>query len=68
VKRGDEWGEFDRNGQWLGVGELRCADPTFCRWVTGEYLYNERLLASGTELFLTTRLGTERAQAARKAK
>jgi hypothetical protein len=55
VKRGEQWGEFDRNGNWLD-GTLRCADPTFCRWVTGEHIYNAQLIAAKSELFAPTRL------------
>jgi len=56
VKRGDQWGEFDRDGLWL-AGSIRYADPTFCRWVSGEHLYNARLIAAKSELFSLTRLG-----------
>jgi hypothetical protein len=33
VERGGAWGRFTQNGDWL-EGEIRYADPTFCRWVT----------------------------------
>jgi hypothetical protein len=55
VKRGEQWGEFDRDGTWLG-GAVRYADPIFCRWVTGEYLYNARLDEADSQLFARTRL------------
>jgi hypothetical protein len=58
VKRGNLWGEFDRNGNHL-EGDIRYADPTFCRWVTGEHIYNERLLAAKTDVWPLTRLVTE---------
>jgi hypothetical protein len=58
VKRGNLWGEFDRNGNHL-EGDIRYADPTFCRWVTGEHIYNERLLAAKTDVWPLTRLITE---------
>ena len=38
-----EWGEFTRNGVWIG-GPLRHADPIYCRWVTGEIILRENLL------------------------
>jgi hypothetical protein len=57
VKRGDQWGEFDRNGNWL-AGQIRFADPTFCRWVSGEHIYNARLVAAKSELFAVTSLAT----------
>jgi hypothetical protein len=56
VKSGDRWGEFDRDGNWL-AGAIRFADPTFCRWVTGEHIYNARLIAAKSELFSLTSLG-----------
>lgn len=56
VKSGDRWGEFDRDGNWL-EGTLRFADPTFCRWVSGEHIYNARLIAAKSELFSLTSLG-----------
>jgi hypothetical protein len=59
VKRGDQWGEFDRNGGWL-EGEIRSADPTFCRWVTSEFIYNARLRDAKSETFAPTRLGQQR--------
>ena len=58
VKRGTQWGEFDRNGNWL-AGELRIADPLFCRWVSGEHIYNARLIETKAELFALTRLGAD---------
>lgn len=58
MKRGNQWGEFDRDGNWL-AGELRFADPTFCRWVTGEHIYNAQLKATKCETFLPTRLGMQ---------
>ena len=61
VKRGAQWGEFDRNGSWL-AGELRYADPTFCRWVSGEHIYNARLIETKAELFSLTRLGASNAR------
>lgn len=36
------WGEFTRDGVWL-EGPLRHADPIFCRWVTGEHIFNQRI-------------------------
>jgi hypothetical protein len=60
VKRGDRWGEFDRDGNWL-EGEIKFADPTFCRWVTGEYIYNARLQAAKSEIFAPTRLAQKQA-------
>jgi len=58
VKRGNQWGEFDRDGNWL-AGEVRFADPTFCRWVTGEHIYNAHLAATKCETFLPTRLARQ---------
>jgi hypothetical protein len=60
VKRGDLWGEFDRDGNWL-AGEIRFADPTFCRWVTGEHIYNAQLKATKCETFVPTRLAMQEA-------
>jgi len=56
VTRGDQWGEFNRDGHWL-EGEIRFADPTFCHWVTGEHRYNARLLAAKQKVWPLTRLG-----------
>jgi hypothetical protein len=56
VKSGDRWGEFDRDGNWLD-GTIRFADPTFCRWVSGEHIYNARLIAAKSKLFSLTSLG-----------
>ena len=61
VTRGDQWGEFDRNGNWL-AGEIRFADPTFCRWVSGEHIYNARLIAAKSELFALTSLGAAKSE------
>ncbi len=43
-----DWGEFDRNGNWL-KGPLRHADPIFCRWVTGELIAGECLARAEEE-------------------
>lgn len=59
VTRGDLWGEFDRNGSYL-AGPLRYADPCFCRWVTGEHLYNERIKALNPQWHIPTRLVRDR--------
>jgi hypothetical protein len=59
IKRGDIWGEFDRNGNYIN-GPLRSCDPAFCRWVTSELIYNERLMAADNGLWPTTSLATEK--------
>jgi len=58
VKRGNLWGEFDRNGNYI-EGGIRYADPCFCRWVTGEHIYNQRITAAKTDVWPLTRLLTE---------
>jgi hypothetical protein len=59
VRRGDEWGEFNRDGHWL-EGTIRFADPTFCRWVTGEYRYNQSLMGAKEKVWPLTRMGRAR--------
>jgi hypothetical protein len=56
IKRADGlWGEFDRNGVYF-EGPLRTCDPAFCRWVTGELIYNERVIAANNGIWPTTRI------------
>ncbi len=55
VKRGAEWGEFNREGHWI-EGPIRYADPCFCHWVTGEFIFNGRLLTTKNKVWPLTRL------------
>jgi hypothetical protein len=60
VKRGDGlWGEFDRDGIYCD-GPLRSCDPAFCRWVTSELIYNEKVMAADNGIWPMTRLVTEK--------
>jgi hypothetical protein len=52
-------GEFDRDGNYL-AGTVRSADPCFCRWVSGEHLYNERIKAANSPWHILTRSARER--------
>jgi hypothetical protein len=60
ITRGEQWGEFDRNAYHLG-GPLRSADPSFCRWVSGEHIDNARLREANSKIHCLTRLGQEKA-------
>jgi hypothetical protein len=59
VKRGEMWGEFDRDGVYI-QGTLRSCDTAFCRWVTSELIYNEKLMAANNGLWPLTRLATKK--------
>jgi hypothetical protein len=62
LKSGDKWGEFDRDGNWR-EGQIRYADPQFCRWVTSEYAYNARLAAVNCTIWPQTRSYKKRKEA-----
>jgi hypothetical protein len=55
VTKGDLYGVFGRNGQWLG-GDLRTADPEMCRWVTSGANPSPRLRSSRRFTALTSKL------------
>jgi hypothetical protein len=59
VERGEQWGEFNRDGVWL-EGQIRFADPTFCRWVSGEHIYNATLANAPSSVWPQTRLGRQK--------
>jgi hypothetical protein len=37
----EQWGYFDGDGRWL-EGPLRCADPTFCRYMSSGWILAAR--------------------------
>ena len=41
VEQGGQWGVFNRDGVWL-EGELKMADPCFCRWIASAWVMSER--------------------------